>query len=123
AERYLTPDPGNIAARTAIRTEGLTLLRRLHEVGIYDRVAVVGHSLGSVIGYDVLRLFWDQARWPTFERAGPQSEAEQSCSTTATRCPCGGARWRSSSGCSTDSGRSSARAGCRGWSPTSSPWA
>lgn len=77
AERYLTPDPGNIAARTAIRTEGLTLLRRLHEVGIYDRVAVVGHSLGSVIGYDVLRLFWDEARWPTFERAGPQPEAER----------------------------------------------
>lgn len=76
AERYLRPDPGNIAARTAIRTEGLTLLRRLHEVGVYDRVVVVGHSLGSVIGYDVLRLYWDEARWPLFELAGPQPEAE-----------------------------------------------
>lgn len=77
AERYLAPEPANIAARTAIRTEGLTLLRRLHEVGLYDRIVVVGHSLGSVIGYDVLRLFWDEARWPTFELAGPQPEAER----------------------------------------------
>lgn len=76
AERYLTPDPPNIAARNAIRAEGVELLRRLHDAGIYDQVVVVGHSLGSVIGYDMLRLFWDEARHPTFEKAGPQPEAE-----------------------------------------------
>lgn len=77
AERYLTPDPAGIAPRTEIRTEGLELMRRLHASGIYSEVAVVGHSLGSVIGYDILRLFWDEARHPTFEMAGPQPEAER----------------------------------------------
>lgn len=76
AERYLTPDPANIEARNAIRDEGVELLRRLHGAGVYDQVVVVGHSLGSVIGYDILRLFWDEARHPTFEKAGPQPEAE-----------------------------------------------
>ena len=77
AERYLTPDPAGVAARTEIRSEGLELMRRLHASGVYDEIAVVGHSLGSVIGYDILRLFWDEARHPTFERAGPQPEAER----------------------------------------------
>ncbi|WP_299520542.1 hypothetical protein [uncultured Serinicoccus sp.] len=77
AERYLTPDPSGVAARTDIRTEGLELMRRLHTSGVYDEIAVVGHSLGSVIGYDILRLFWDEARHPTFEKAGPQPEAER----------------------------------------------
>lgn len=77
AERYLTADPTNVPARTAIRAEGLTLLRRLHESGVYDEVVVVGHSLGSVIGYDILRLYWDEARHPAFELTGPQPEAER----------------------------------------------
>jgi hypothetical protein len=77
AERYLTPDPANIGSRNAIRAEGVELLRRLHDAGIYDRVVVVGHSLGSVIGYDILRLFWDEARHPAFEKAGAQPEAER----------------------------------------------
>ncbi|MDO5740274.1 MAG: hypothetical protein Q4P07_09005 [Ornithinimicrobium sp.] len=77
AERYLTPDPANIKARNAIRAEGVELLRRLHQAGLYDQLVVVGHSLGSVIGYDILRLYWDEARHPTFEKVGPAPEAER----------------------------------------------
>ncbi|WP_022925940.1 hypothetical protein [Serinicoccus marinus] len=77
AERYLTPDPAGVAARTAIRNEGLELMRRLHAAEVYDAVVVVGHSLGSVIGYDILRLYWDEARHPAFEKVGPQPEAER----------------------------------------------
>ena len=60
AARYLSPLPANIAARHAIRAEGLALLEQLHESGRYDRIVLVGHSLGSVIGYDILTIYWTQ---------------------------------------------------------------
>lgn len=71
AVRYLAPRPANIAARKAIRDEGLTLLRRLH-AGRYRRIIVVGHSLGSVIGMDLLRCLWDEMRHPDPRIAGDQ---------------------------------------------------
>ena len=51
---YLSASPRNVAARNEIRGAGVALLERLHASGEYDRIVVVGHSLGSVIGYDVL---------------------------------------------------------------------
>jgi hypothetical protein len=64
AARYLNPSPSNIYQRNKIRKEGLELLRNLHNSGKYSRVIVVGHSLGSVIGYDLIRLLWDEMRNP-----------------------------------------------------------
>jgi uncharacterized protein YndB with AHSA1/START domain len=58
AARYLSPKPGNVAARQAIRQAGVDLLDRLHRRGNYDRIVVLGHSLGSVIAYDVLTFAW-----------------------------------------------------------------
>ena len=52
AARYLSPSPSNIALRQQIRAEGLRLLRHLHRSREYARIVIVGHSLGSVIGYD-----------------------------------------------------------------------
>ena len=60
AATYLDPAPGNVAVRQSIREHGVTLLRRLHAEGGYDRIAIVGHSLGSVIGYDIIRLYWSE---------------------------------------------------------------
>lgn len=62
AARYLTPDPPNIKGRRDIRTAGLTLLRRLHEDELrrYERIILVGHSLGSVIAYDLITWFWQE---------------------------------------------------------------
>jgi hypothetical protein len=65
AARYLSPTPPNIAARHAIRTAALELLRGLHSnphhpTQHYDRIVVVGHSLGSVIAYDALRYLWQE---------------------------------------------------------------
>jgi len=62
AARYLTPSPDNIDERNKIRTEGIKLLRTLHESGKYFRIIVVGHSLGSVIGYDIIRHLWADLR-------------------------------------------------------------
>ena len=61
--RYTTPKPRNIAERHAIRKAGLDLLKKLHEKDEtgkdkYDRIIIVGHSLGSMIAYDLLNLYW-----------------------------------------------------------------
>lgn len=58
AARYLSPSPQNIALRQKIRAEGVYLLRQLHDSNKYDRIIVVGHSLGSVIGYDIITRLW-----------------------------------------------------------------
>lgn len=65
ASRYFAPTPADIEARNRIRNRGLALLDQIHNGvyrGKYSRVILVGHSLGSVIGYDVLRLAWDDYR-------------------------------------------------------------
>ncbi|MEI9901516.1 MAG: hypothetical protein WDN31_16825 [Hyphomicrobium sp.] len=58
AARYLTPSPQNIGARTRIRLAGRKLLCALHKDDAYNRVIVVGHSLGTVVGYDLLNFYW-----------------------------------------------------------------
>lgn len=60
AARYLSPNPENIALRRAIRNDGIELLRRIHTSGEYERIIVVGHSLGSVIAYDIIRHLWQE---------------------------------------------------------------
>jgi len=68
--RYLDPAPANIKRRQEIRAEGIKVLKKLHDSGEYQRIIVVGHSLGTVIGYDILTY-----AWPAFaqkETANPQ---------------------------------------------------
>ncbi len=60
AARYLSPRPANIKLRHEIRADGVKLLRNIHESGDYDRVILVGHSLGSVIAYDILNYYWQE---------------------------------------------------------------
>ena len=55
--RYTRATPDNIAARAAIRERGLALLKDLH-CAEYDRIIVVGHSLGSILAYDLVSHFW-----------------------------------------------------------------
>jgi hypothetical protein len=58
AARYLRPHPSNIAHRQAIREAGVSLLEKLHQGGRYDRIVLLGHSLGSVIAYDIVTHAW-----------------------------------------------------------------
>ena len=60
AVRYLTAAPSNIGARTRIRLAGLKLLENLHANPQYDRIVIVTHSLGSVVGYDLVNFLWSQ---------------------------------------------------------------
>lgn len=58
AARYLSARPANIAHRQAVRQAGVDLLERLHDDRRFDRIVLLGHSLGSVIAYDVLTHAW-----------------------------------------------------------------
>ncbi|RII31460.1 MAG: hypothetical protein CXR30_01205 [Geobacter sp.] len=58
AARYLNPHPDNIDQRNKIKTECVQLLHKLHASKQYSRIIMVGHSLGSVIAYDAIRLYW-----------------------------------------------------------------
>lgn len=85
--RYVRTSPDAVEARSRIRERGVELLRALHgplegEPGgrydygnkiPYERIVVVGHSLGSIVAYDILRLFWLE-RGPT-GRNPPDGEA------------------------------------------------
>lgn len=57
---HLSHAPPNIEARQKIRASGLNLLDKVIDSGRYDRVIVVGQSLGSVIGYEILSLAWQR---------------------------------------------------------------
>jgi len=58
AARYLDPAPSNIQRRQEIRAKAVEILKKLHQSNEYQRIIVVGHSLGSVIGYDMLTYLW-----------------------------------------------------------------
>jgi hypothetical protein len=75
AARYLHVAPPNIGARRNIRKQGIALLEKLHDSGKYDRIIVVGHSLGSVIGYDILTHLWPKYN---AQHAGANSPQETS---------------------------------------------
>ena len=67
AARYLSPTPANVAVRQAIRSAAIDLLEGLHDDPTwrrYHRIILVGHSLGSVIGYDALTHLWQRRHHP-----------------------------------------------------------
>lgn len=74
AARYLNPAPTNVGRRQQIRAKGVELIERLHDAG-YERIIVVGHSLGSVIGYDVLTHAWALHNSSVEPRAHPLLDA------------------------------------------------
>ncbi len=77
AARYLTPAPQNIAARSRIRAAGLEFLKALHRRDDYDRIIVVAHSLGTVVGYDLLSLLWSDINTRIHHDAANNSQALQ----------------------------------------------
>lgn len=71
--RYVNANPANINIRQNIRQGGIELLERIHATGEYDRVILVGHSLGSIIAYDMLNHLW--ARHNKFPNTNGQEQA------------------------------------------------
>jgi hypothetical protein len=77
--RYVRATPSTVAKRKEIRERGLALLRAVHAVGPegsgrrrYERVILVAHSLGAIIAYDLLMLFWEEIG-PNHDRGGTPS--------------------------------------------------
>lgn len=67
AARYLSFQPDSVEETDLIRQQLLELLEGLHDARDldtdryrYDRIVLVGHSLGSVIAYDGIRLLWNR---------------------------------------------------------------
>jgi hypothetical protein len=77
AARYLNPLPDNIEQRNKIRKEGIGLLLSLHNSRKYNRIIIVGHSLGSVIGYDLIRHYWATMKPPEKFSGKKQSELKK----------------------------------------------
>lgn len=84
AVRYTVPTPENIETRSKIRQEGIQLLRKLHEdvdendptCRTYDRIVLVGHSLGGIIAYDILSFLWS-ADNKTFDKTNDDNLLKQ----------------------------------------------
>lgn len=55
---YVQATPDTVSKRAAVRQRGFELLGELNEDPTYDRIVLVGHSLGSVIAYDLLQILW-----------------------------------------------------------------
>ncbi len=60
AARYFRASPGNVLVRREIRKQAVDMLDTLHKWGIYDRIVVVAHSLGTVVAYDMLRAYFSR---------------------------------------------------------------
>jgi len=60
AARYLSATPPNVGVRQTIREAAVDLLEKLHARGDYDRIVVIGHSLGTAVAYDALTFAWSR---------------------------------------------------------------
>jgi hypothetical protein len=76
--RYVRATPSTVERRRQVRERGMALLEALHgkrlggEIDkeftqaetsnppLYDRIVIVGHSLGTIIAYDLVQLFWEK---------------------------------------------------------------
>ncbi|MDB5614377.1 MAG: hypothetical protein JWQ22_2030 [Devosia sp.] len=76
--RYVRATPRTVERRRQVRERGMALLEALHkkrltgppleaftqananDPPLYDRIVLVGHSLGTIIAYDILQLFWEK---------------------------------------------------------------
>ncbi|MGH8595360.1 MAG: hypothetical protein ACREXT_01730, partial [Gammaproteobacteria bacterium] len=108
AARYFDINPKNVARRYDILRGGVDMLRKLHEdcdrdgdrkMFRYGRIVLIGHSLGSVIAYDILKHYFHEVNGhmsidprdfagvenfagrnngaPTFDGARPYSDASE----------------------------------------------
>ncbi len=58
AARYFSGNPEHVKMRNEVLQDGIQFIKGLNDNGKYDRIIIVGHSLGSVIAYDILKHLW-----------------------------------------------------------------
>src|SRR5262249_44096541 len=82
--RYTSAKPDNIAARQNIRQRGLDLLANLHS-SEYERVIIIGHSLGSILAYDLISYLWPACLYSrTAVEGSAEFQAVQNLENTVT---------------------------------------
>jgi hypothetical protein len=81
AARYLSAVPPNVGARQAIREAAVDLIEKLHACNDYDRIIVIGHSLGTVIAYDALTFAWGRLKAQAFTAKQAGTEAAMAALT------------------------------------------
>lgn len=116
AARYLNVAAENVQMRHVIRSAGLQVLNALHDDKKYDRIIVVGHSLGSVIGYDILSHAW--AQWNA-ESGASASVSEDSALARVDELA--GEMW-SGAGVAVDAWQTAQRQAARVWTATGRTW-
>lgn len=87
--RYVRATPSTVERRRLVRERGLALLEALHgkrlgdparpetNLPLYDRIVIVGHSLGTIVGYDILQLFWEKHGPTHHQRWNPEAPGMQ----------------------------------------------
>lgn len=73
---YLSPEPRNVDARNRIRGAAVRLIEKLHASKRYERIVIVGHSLGSVIGLDALTIAWQRQSDAQRERVAAGTDSK-----------------------------------------------
>jgi hypothetical protein len=103
--RYVRATPSTVERRRQVRERGMALLEALHrkradgdeqkdftqtdasQPPLYDRIVIVGHSLGTIIAYDLLQLFWERhgpthhQEWPVATMQDALKEADKHVKT------------------------------------------
>lgn len=88
--RYVSAAPHNIRVRKEARERGLKLLSEITNATNapsrdgqpdhkYDRIVLVGHSLGSVLAHDLVWLAWNELSREPFADGSPAHLAVQAC--------------------------------------------
>jgi len=84
AARYLDASPRNVEARNNVRKLGVSFLERLHNSDRnYGRIVVCGHSLGTVIGYDILQRLWYKVHEKHGSPERPDQDAQKKLAEAA----------------------------------------
>jgi hypothetical protein len=81
--RYVSAAPRNIKVRDSARKRGLKLISDLTASGTYDRIVIVGHSLGSVLAHDLVYLAWNEIARERFPDGGVVHQAVATCERAA----------------------------------------
>ena len=68
--RYVEAEPCNIRIRQAVRSGGIELIERIQQTGDYERIVLVGHSLGTIVAYDILNHLWGRHNKFTYQESG-----------------------------------------------------
>jgi hypothetical protein len=82
--RYTVPHPENIEIRQKITNKAVEFLTNLHNNFDYDKIIVIGHSLGSIVAYEMLYNTFSNFN-KEFDDKGIKNQSEVNSINSATK--------------------------------------